>query len=199
MHKSAITQVPIDNTIANRWSARAFDAHQAVTPEQMTALLEAARWAPSCYGDQPWRFVVLNKNLHLQSWQKAYDCLSPGNQTWAINAPVLLIICADSLFHHNQQANRWAQYDTGAAAENMCLQATSLGLITHQMGGFNSDMARANFSIPEQYTLMAMMAVGYSAAIETLEGEALARETATRTRRQLKELFFSEQWGNPII
>lgn len=198
MQKPAITQVAINDTIANRWSGRAYDASQVVSHEQMIALLEAARWAPSCYGDQPWRFVVLNKNTDPQSWQQAFDCLSPGNQTWAINAPVLLVICADSLFQHNQQPNRWAQYDTGAAVENLCLQATSMGLMAHQMGGFNADAARQSFIIPEQYTLMAIVSIGYPAQIETLEGEVLTRETAQRTRRQLNELFFAGQWGQPV-
>ncbi len=198
MQKPAITQVAINDTIANRWSGRAYDDSQVVSHEQMIAMLEAARWAPSCYGDQPWRFVVLNKNTDPQSWQQAFDCLSPGNQTWAINAPVLLVVCADSLFQHNQQPNRWAQYDTGAAVENLCLQATSMGLMAHQMGGFNADAARQSFIIPEQYTLMAIISIGYPAQIETLEGEVLTRETAQRTRRQLNELFFAGQWGQPV-
>ncbi len=198
MQKPAITQVAINDTIANRWSGRAYDDSQVVSHEQMIAMLEAARWAPSCYGDQPWRFVVLNKNTNPQSWQQAFDCLSPGNQTWAINAPVLLVVCADSLFQHNQQPNRWAQYDTGAAVENLCLQATSMGLMAHQMGGFNADAARQSFIIPEQYTLMAIISIGYPAQIETLEGEVLTRETAQRTRRQLNELFFAGQWGQAV-
>jgi nitroreductase len=198
MQKPAITQVAINDTIANRWSGRAYDDSQVVSHEQMIAMLEAARWAPSCYGDQPWRFVVLNKNTDPQSWQQAFDCLSPGNQTWAINAPVLLVVCADSLFQHNQQPNRWAQYDTGAAVENLCLQATSMGLMAHQMGGFNADAARQSFIIPEQYTLMAIISIGYPAPIEALEGEVLTRETAQRTRRQLNELFFAGQWGQPV-
>ena len=198
MHKPAVTQVPINETIANRWSGRAYADNQQVSHEQIIALLEAARWAPSCYGDQPWRFIVMNQNTHPQYWQQALDCLSPSNQTWAKDAPVLFLVCADTLFKHNQQMNRWAQYDTGAAVENLCLQATSMGLMAHQMGGFNTDMARAGFNVPEQYTLMAMISVGYPAALEGLEGEILARETAARVRRPLNELFFADSWGQPI-
>ena len=73
----------------------------------------------------------------------------------------LLLVCADTLFNHNQQPNRWAQYDTGAAAENLCLQASSMGLMAHQMGGFDADLARETFDIPAQFTPMAMISVGY--------------------------------------
>jgi nitroreductase len=198
MHKPAVTQVSINETIANRWSGRAYDSIQAVTHAQIIALLEAARWAPSCFGDQPWRFIVWNKNTDIQTWQQALDCLASSNQTWAKDAPLLILVCADSLFNHNQQANRWAQYDTGAAAENLCLQASSMGLMAHQMGGFNADVAREKFNIPAQFTPMAMISVGYPAAIASLEGEVLTREITTRSRRALNELFFSGSWNQPI-
>lgn len=198
MHKPAITQVPIDSTLANRWSGRAYDASKSISHEQVIALLEAARWAPSCFGDQPWRFVVWNKNTDAATWQQAFDCLVPGNQAWVKDAQLLLLVCADTLFTHNQKPNRFAEYDTGAAAENLCLQASSMGLMAHQMGGYDSDKARATFGIPEQYTLMAMVSVGYPADIATLEGEALARETAERVRKPLSELFFANTWGKPV-
>lgn len=199
MKKPATTQAPIHELIANRWSGRAYDAGKPVTQTQIISLLEAARWAPSCYGDQPWRFIVWNKNADSDAWQQALDCLVPGNQAWAKDAPVLVLVASDSLFGHNQQPNRWAQYDTGAAAENLCLQAEALGLMAHQMGGFNPDLARETFNIPNQFTLMAFITVGYPADIATVTGEALTRETAARTRKPLAELFFSGSWGKPIV
>lgn len=198
MHKPAITQVPVDATIANRWSGRAYDAAKTVSHTQIIALLEAARWAPSCFGDQPWRFIVWDKNADAARWQQAFDCLVPGNQAWVKDAPVLLLVCADTLFSHNQQANRWAQYDTGAAAENLCLQASSMGLMAHQMGGFDANLTREKFNIPMQYTPMAMVAVGYPADISTLTGDTLTRETAERTRKPLAALFFDATWDHPI-
>ena len=199
MKKPAITQVPVQETIAERWSGRAYDAGKKVSAEQTLALLEAARWAPSCYGDQPWRFIVWDKHVDAANWQKGFDCLMPGNQSWVKDAPLLLLITASSLFNHNSQPNRWGQYDSGAAAENLCLQAASMGLMAHQMGGFDADQARQVFAIPEQFALMAMMAVGYPADVATLSGEVLQRETAPRQRRTLGELFFSGAWGKSII
>lgn len=199
MHKPAITQVAINETIAGRWSGRAYDAAQAISHEQIIALLEAARWAPSCFGDQPWRFIVCNKNTDAAAWQEAFDCLAASNQTWVKDVPVLFMVCADTLFNHNQQVNRWAEYDTGAAAENLCLQAASMGLMAHQMGGFDAEAACSAFAIPSQYTAMAMVAVGYAAAISSLEGDILSRETAARSRRPLNDLFFAGSWGRPVV
>jgi nitroreductase len=198
MKNPAITQAPIHDLIANRWSGRAYDPAQPVTRQQVITLLEAARWAPSCYGDQPWRFVVWNKGEDAASWQAAFDTLAPGNQAWVKDAPLLLLVCADSLFNHNGKPNRWAQYDSGAAAENLCLQAEALGLMAHQMGGFDPDKARVVASVPQQYTLMAMMAVGHPADPATFSEEVRERETAPRQRRELGELFFGGVWGRSV-
>lgn len=198
MQNPATTQAPVNEVIANRWSGRAYDASKPVSKEQIIRLCEAARWAPSCFGDEPWRFLVWNKNADMASWQKAFDCLVPGNQAWVKDAPVLLLVCADSLFGHNQKPNRWAQYDTGAAAENLCLQATDMGLMAHQMGGFDPDAARHAFNIPAQFTLMSMVAVGYAADIKTLTGDVLSRETAARKRKPLADLFFDSAWNKAI-
>ena len=198
MQKPAITRVPIDNTIANRWSGRAYDANKPISEQDVIALLEAARWAPSCFGDQPWRFLVWNRHADAASWEKAFDCLVPGNQAWVKDAPVLLLATADSIFTHNGAANRWGQYDTGAAAENICLQAASMGMMAHQMGGFDVEKTRSTFAIPEQYAIMAMISVGYPADVSTLQGEVLEREQAPRKRRELGELFFNGSWGQPI-
>ena len=194
MQKPAITQQAIHELLANRWSGRAYDADQSVSKAQVVSLLEAARWAPSCFGDQPWRYVVCNKADNLQAWQAAFDCLVPGNQGWAVNAPVLLLICADTLFGHNDKPNKWAAYDTGAATENLCLQATALGLMAHQMGGFDADKARTTFNVPERYQILAMVTVGYQASVDTLSGEVKERELVARSRKPLEELFFNGVW-----
>jgi len=199
MKKPAITQVPIDATLAQRWSGRAYDVNKSVSKEQTIALLEAARWAPSCMGDQPWRIVVFNKAEDPIAWQKAFDCLVEGNQVWVKNAPWLSLICADSLFTKNSQANPWAEYDTGAAAQNLCLQASSMGLMAHQLGGFDAKKAREVFNIPEQYVLKSMISVGYPVDEANIPAELHERETAPRSRRALGELFFDGAWAKPIV
>ena len=198
IHKPAITQVAIHDIIAKRWSGRAYNSEKMVSHDHLIALVEAARWAPSCFGDQPWRFIVCNKNTDAQSWQQGLSCLAESNQLWAKDAPLLLLVCADNLFSHNQQANRWAQYDCGAASENLCLQASSMGLMAHQMGGFNATDARIAFAIPDQFTLMAIISVGYPADSASLTPEILSRETATRKRKPLNELIFASSWGQSL-
>jgi nitroreductase len=198
IHKPAVTQVTINDTIANRWSGRAYNAEKVVSHDEIMALVEAARWAPSCFGDQPWRFIICNKNTDAQSWQQGFSFLAESNQVWAKDASLLIVVCADNLFSHNQQANRWAQYDTGAASENLCLQASSMGLMAHQMGGFNATAARSAFSIPEQFTLMAIISVGYPANSESLTPEVFSREVAARKRKPLNELVFASSWGKAL-
>lgn len=198
MQNPAITSVIIQETIAKRWSPRAFDASKSVSHAQIIALLEAARWAPSSYNDQPWRFIVCDKTSNPKAWQAAFDCLMPSNQTWVKHAPLLLLGCANTILDVNQQANRFAQYDTGAAAMNLCLQATHIGLMAHQMGGFNADAAREVFAIPAQFTPMAMICVGYAGDANILPDDLKTRELAERKRKALDEMFFTGAWDKPI-
>ncbi len=198
MQKPAISSVPLEETITKRWSPRAYDATKSVSHEQLIAVLEAARWAPSSYNDQPWRFIVCDKASNPKAWQAAFDCLMPSNQTWVKDAPLLLLGCANTILDVNQQANRFAQYDTGAAAENLVLQATSMGLAAHQMGGFNADTAREVFAIPAQFTPMAMISVGYEGDANDLPDELKTRELAARKRKPLGEIFFAGAWGKPV-
>jgi len=195
--KHATTAAPIHDLMATRWSGRAFDAERLLSREQVTALLEAARWSPSCFGDQPWRFVVADKAADPSGWQKALDCLVPFNAGWARNAPLLVVICADPKFGHNGADNRWSAYDTGAAALALCLQANAMGMSTHQMGGFDDGKARAAFGIPAEAPIMAVIAVGYLGSDSVLDDELRQREHAARARKALGETFYVGQWGTP--
>lgn len=197
-HKPATTSVPIAALLAERWSPYAIDPQRAVSHEQVTALLEAARWAPSCFGDQPWRYLVWNRSTDLSGWEKAFACLMEGNQVWVKNAPLLLLAVATPTFSFNGEANRWAQYDTGAASENICLQANALGLVAHQMGGFDPDKAKASFNIPADHTCMSMIAIGYPGTVEQLPEAVRAKQQAPRQRKPLTEIAFAGTWGQSI-
>ena len=193
--RKAMTSVPINDLAARRWSPRAFDAKRSITPAQKMALIEAARWAPSCFGEEPWRFLTWDRTDDAAGWQKAFDCLSENNRKWVKNVPLLFLACAGSKLN-NGNPNRWAQYDTGMAALSLGLEALAQGLVTHQMGGFDMAKARAAFAIPEEYTPMAMIAVGYQAAPEALDDEETrAKELKPRGRKPVAERFYGGSWN----
>jgi nitroreductase len=196
--RNAITGVPINELAARRWSTRAFDASRGVTPAQVAALIEAARWAPSCYGAEPWRFLMWDRARDPAGWQQAYDCLSDNNRKWCNKVPLLFLACAASVFEHNGQTNRWAQYDTGMAALSLSLEAVAQGLAAHQMGGFDIPKVRAAFGVPDDFMPMALIAVGYQAGPEVLDDEEiLKKELKARARKSVAERFFGGRWGAP--
>lgn len=198
--KPAITAVPINEIIAKRWSIRAFDIKKVVSREQIVAICEAARWAPSCYNDQPYRFMVWDKNHNLEQYNKAFNCIGEWNQRWVRTAPVLLCALADNKFRYNGSPNRWAQFDTGAATQNLYLQAVSLGLMAHPFGGFDGDKIKSEFNIPDDFTPMAMIAIGYqSEDIDILDDDHKSEETKERIRISLGDNFFDSEWNKPII
>ena len=194
-HKPAQTRAPIHSLLAARWSPRAFDGGKIIAAEIIAAMSEAARWAPSCFGAEPWRFVLCDKTTNPQAWQKAFDCLVEGNREWAKNAPLLVLVCTEAAFARNGEANRHCRYDAGAAAMNFVLEAENQGLRCHQMGGFDGEAARAAFAVPEGFECLSMLAAGYQAGAGIFTGEMKARETAARTRRPLEESFFAGKWG----
>ena len=197
-NKEIDVYTPIHELISARWSGRAYDSDRMLSRKEIISLLEAARWAPSCSGLQPWRFLVCDKSSNKMSWTKALECLSEGNQDWAKHAPLLLLSCADSIAH-NDNINRWSEHDTGAASENLSLQATALGLMVHQMGGFSVEKARKKFDIPERYTPMAMISVGYQLAEDKIPENMREREYSNRTRNTLDKNFFEGSWNEPIL
>ena len=198
MDRKAESRVPIDDLLARRWSPRAFDANRPVSREQLAALLEAARWAPSCNGDEPWRYLVWDRARDAEGWQKAFDCLSDNNRKWVRNVPVLMLSCAGSVFGHSGKPNRYGQHDTGMADLSIALQAVALGLAVHQMGGYDAQKARATFSIPEEYTPMAMIAVGYQASPDVLDPETKEKELKARSRKPVESHFFEGAWGEGV-
>jgi nitroreductase len=198
LQKPAQTSRPIHELFTRRWSTRAFDLAKPVSRDQLITLLEAGRWAPSCNGDEPWRYLIWDRARDPEGFQKAFDCLSDNNKKWVKNVPLLMLSCAGTNFAATGKPNRWTQHDTGAASTSMALQAEAMGLMVHQMGGFDADKARAAFGIPADYTLMAMIAVGYQAAPEVLDEETKKKELAPRGRKPLSERFFEGAWGKGV-
>ena len=170
--------------LQNRFSTRSYDASRAVSQAQLDMMVHAAQSAPSCYNMQPWNFIICNRATHAEGYKKIFDSLVEFNQGWAKDAPVLIAVVASKLSPHNNQPNAYSEYDTGAAAFAMMIQATSLGLMAHQMGGFNAEAIRESFQISDEYEPIAVMAVGYS-----LETRAPKKE-----RKPITENFFFGEW-----
>jgi nitroreductase len=195
MEKSADTQHPIHDLLKRRWSPRAF-SDQPVEAEKLRILFEAARWAPSSNNEQPWRFVVANKDNETE-WSRLLACLVEGNRKWAYRAPVLILSVASLNFEDDSTPNRHAVHDTGMAVENLVLQATALGLAAHQMAGFDVEKARADLKIPSGYEPVAMIAVGYPGDPAQLSDHLRAREAQPRVRKPLTEFVYSATWEQP--
>jgi nitroreductase len=195
IHKSIDVSAPIQPILAQRWSGVCYDPARAVSQADLRAIMEAGRWSPSCFGDQPWRYLVCDKTTNRPAWDKAFSCLGEGNQPWCQHAPVLVVICHDTQFVHNDKPNQHAAYDTGAASMSMSMQATALGLMTHQMAGFSADKAREVFAVPERYKPLVMMTIGYQLDEAQLPEQFKARELKPRARAALEARFFAGEWN----
>jgi nitroreductase len=184
---------PIEAPIRRRWSPRSF-TETPVPAGALNSLLEAARWAASCFNAQPWHFIVARKNEDAAAHAKLLACLVEGNQAWASKAPVLMLAVARTGFPADGSPNRHAWYDTGAAVANMAVQAGPLGLQLHAMSGFDAAKARETFAIPEGFDPVAAIALGYPGPADALPEKLKARETAPRQRRKVEEFAFFGGW-----
>lgn len=192
MDKTARTSEPIHALLSQRWSPRAF-ADRRVEPARLVALLEAARWAPSSYNEQPWHFIVAPKD-ETESFDRLLGCLSRGNASWAGKAPVLMLAVAQ-LVDEDGDPNRHAFYDVGQAVAQMALQALDLGLYMHQMAGFDVEKARQVFAVPARFEPAAAIALGYLGDPADLPERYREGEARPRSRKALAEFVFAGQWG----
>lgn len=180
--------IAVTECLKSRYSGRAYDATLPVSQQQIQSLIEAGRRAPSSYNMQPWTYIFCDKTTDPAAYQRALKCLVEFNQGWAKNAPLLIIAVAANESRTDHKANRWGQYDTGAASLSICVQAAAIGLMGHQMGGFDEGKVIKEFNIPKNYTPMAVIAVGY---------EEVGKEdhSVLSERLPIKDNFFKGKWG----
>jgi nitroreductase len=174
----------IHSMITDRWSPVAF-SDKPVGEEVILSLFKAARWAPSSFNAQPWRFIMGKRGD--ETYPVLLDLLSDSNRTWAKTAPVLVLSIAETYFVDRGKENRFALYDTGMAVGNLLIQATFAGLYVHQMGGYDAEKAKGIFKLPEHQTPMAMMAIGYKGDRKQLPEDVAKREDKERVRKELNE------------
>jgi len=193
--ESSIFEYPVHELIAKRKSGRAFSS-KPVDAATIGSLLEAARWAASSSNEQPWHFIVTEKEKR-SDYDRLLSCLVEFNVQWAQHASVLILSIARLNFASIGKPNRHALHDVGQAAANLALQATALGLISHQMAGFDVQKARDEFVIPEGHEPVAVIAVGYPGDPAGLSDMLRKRELAPRQRKPLQDFVFSRTWGQP--
>jgi nitroreductase len=195
MKNPAPAEFPIHELIANRWSPRAF-GDKGVAPETLRSLFEAARWAASSSNEQPWRFIVATRD-DKENFAKALQPLVEFNVNWAKHAAALGFAVCELAFAKNNAPNRNAQYDTGAAMALLSIEATAHGLFVHQMAGFDPETAREVFNIPAGFEAMAAFAIGYPGDPASLPQPLRDRELAPRSRKPIRDLVMTGQWGQP--
>jgi nitroreductase len=162
----------VDELFLNRWSPRAMSGEE-IDEATLFSLFEAAKWAPSSNNNQPWRFIYGRRNT--KNWITFFNLLAEGNQEWAKNAAVLIVVISKTTFDSGKRA-RTHSYDAGAAWENFALQGSLMGLVVHGMQGFDYDKAKEVLQIPDGYQVEAMIAVGKKGKKETLSDYLQERE-----------------------
>lgn len=175
---------PIHPILSNRWSPRSMSGEE-MKDEELLPLFEAARWAPSSYNNQPWRFIYAKRNT--PEWNHLYKLMVEFNQTWTKNAAVLLCVISKNTFDKNGKPSRTHSYDTGAAWMSLAIEGTRRGYVVHGMEGFDFERAKKELGIPDDHTVEAMAAIGKPAPKEQLPPDIQKNEFPS-DRRPLEEI-----------
>lgn len=170
----------------HRWSPRAMSG-ETIPASALQQLFEAARWAPSSYNEQPWRFLYATRDS--SHWKTFFGLLAEANQAWAKTAAALIVVVSKKTFTRNGSDNRVHVFDAGSAWENLALQGADMGLVTHGMAGFDTDRARKELNVPDDFTVIAMIAVGRPGPIDNIPQEMRGGE-APSGRRKIAEFAF---------
>ena len=192
MKKVTPNKYPINDLVKKRWSPRAFSEKQ-IEEEKLASLFEAARWAPSAFNEQPWRFIIGQKGS--ETYDKILQSLVEWNQQWAGKSPVLVLNIASKNFSHNSKTNATAQYDLGQAVAFMIIEAVNQGLVSHEMSGFDAEEAARLLQIPEDFQAVSVTAFGYYGDASLLPEDMLQSEMEDRKRKNLNEIVFTGRFG----
>jgi nitroreductase len=179
-------------SIRERYSPRAF-SDKKIDQEKIDAMFEAARWAPSSFNGQAWRFIYATKDTP-DMWDKLFDALGAFNQKWVKSAYMLILTVARKTYEHNGKPYKHNWHDVGLSVGNMMNQVTAMGLYMHQMGGFSPEKAAENISLPIEYEPVTMIAVGYKGDISVLPEDLQEQEKQERTRKPLNDIVFTSSF-----
>lgn len=165
---------------------------EPISKEEMLTLFEAARWAPSTYNEQEWRFLYALRDT--AQWQTFFDLLVEGNQAWCQKAALLCVVLAHKVFSRNGKPNPVHVFDAGLAFENLALQGATMGLVVHGMAGFDFQKARTALSVPDDYAVCAMFAVGRPGDPNDLPPELRSRDVPSQ-RKPVTEIICEGQFA----
>jgi nitroreductase len=182
---------PIEPLFLRRWSPRAMSGER-LSEEEMLTLFEAARWAPSTYNEQEWRFLYALRDT--PNWPIFFDLLVEGNRVWCQRAALLCVITAHKVFARNGKPNPVHVFDSGMAFENLALQGAAIGLVVHGMQGFDFEKARTVLNVPDDYVVCAMFAAGRPGDPNQLPPEMRKREVPSQ-RKPLREIICEGRFG----
>jgi len=175
---------PIEKLILHRWSPRALSG-EPLSDHELHTLFEAARWAPSTYNEQEWRYLYARNGS--PQWPTFFDLLVDANKAWCHRASILCVMIAHKVFTKTGKPNPVHLFDTGASFENLALQGIAMGLIVHGMAGFDFDKARRVLNIPDDWAVAAMFAAGKPGDPNDLPEQMRTREIPSG-RKPLKEI-----------
>ena len=182
----------INSIFTNRWSPRSITGEE-ISHNELMSLFEAARWAPSSFNNQPWRFIYSKRTGG--QWSKFLDLLNEGNRIWAKDAGVLVVIISRKNFEYNEKPSITHQFDTGAAWENLALEASIRGIVAHGMQGFDYQKVKEDLDIPDSFDVMAMIAIGKRGPIDKLPPK-LQQVEHPNDRKPLKEIIMEGHFKN---
>ncbi|HWQ54364.1 MAG TPA: nitroreductase family protein [Bryobacteraceae bacterium] len=185
----------ISPMLLNRWSPRSMTG-EALDDEELFPLFEAARWAPSSFNGQLWRFII-GRRQRPEHFNRFLGLLAPGNQVWAKDAAVLVIVASRLRFEYNDKPSITHAFDAGAAWENLAIEAARRGLVAHGMEGFDYQRAKAEVNIPGEFEVHAMLAIGRRGPPDNLP-EKLRNVEHPNTRRPLGEILFEGEFGQSV-
>ncbi|MBO0764631.1 MAG: nitroreductase family protein [Hyphomicrobiaceae bacterium] len=192
---SRSTDYSIDPLFLERWSPRAFTG-APISEYDLLTILEAARWAPSSYNSQPWRFVYARRDT--EHWPRLLGLLTEYNQSWAKNASALLILVSKMTLlprGADKEVPSWSHsLDAGAAWGYLALQAAASGWAAHGMAGFDRERAVAELGVPEGYRVECAIAIGRRGDKSILPETLQARE-APSDRLALRQLVSEGSFG----
>ena len=175
---------PIEPMLYRRWSPRAMSG-ETLNDEEIMSLFEAARWAPSSYNAQHWRFLYTTRGS--SHWEKYLGFLVEGNFAWAKNAGLLIVLVSRTTTEANGNPARTYSFDAGAAWQNIALQSSAMDLVSHGMQGFDYEKARTELNVPDDYSVEIMIAVGKPGEIDKLPASAREKE-APNFRKPLADI-----------